>query len=456
MMTLCRKPNRPRGAAFPAAALGLAFLAALAASPSAWAARPVSGNEVGVGPKEVVRDDLYIAGNTVTIDGTVTGDVVAAAQRVVLNGRVGGDFMAVAQTVVVNGEVGDDIRVGAQAVQLTGKAQVGSDVLSGVYSFEQQAGSHIGRDLLLGGYQGRIAGDVGRDIRVAANRLELSGKVGGNVFAGVGGEKEEAGGPPPGTFMASAGISLPSVPPGLTLTSGARLGGKLVYTSEQKANIASGATIAQGVTHKVPRPSREEREKRPTAASWVLNQLRRLVALVIVGLLMVWLVPGWTRAVGDAVKARPLPSFGWGFVASFIFIAAVLGIFTIMVVLAVLFGLLTIGGILGLVLALGIVAEMLLFFGFALFVAFGAPVIISSLGGRLVFQRVRDDLADNLLVSFLAGVVVLWLLTAIPVVGLLVSLLVTLFGLGGLWLWATELMSGQPVPSRPPLTENAE
>ena len=68
----------------------LALVGLFAAAP-ARAADPRGGDQIVIGRDEVVADDLYLVGNTVTIDGTVKGDLVAFASQVTINGTVEGD-----------------------------------------------------------------------------------------------------------------------------------------------------------------------------------------------------------------------------------------------------------------------------------------------------------------------------------------------------------------------------
>src|SRR5687768_4284776 len=83
-------------------ALLLALVGLFAAAP-ARAADTRGGDQVVIGRDEVIDDDLYVAANTVTIDGTVKGDLVAFASQITINGTVMGDVLAAGQGVIING-----------------------------------------------------------------------------------------------------------------------------------------------------------------------------------------------------------------------------------------------------------------------------------------------------------------------------------------------------------------
>src|SRR5262245_30355357 len=58
----------------------------------------------------------------------------------------------------------------------------------------------------------------------------------------------------------------------------------------------------------------------------------------------------WTRRLADTVETRPLPSLGWGVIAFFAFLAAVITILAVTIALAILLGYLTLGGLVGMIL----------------------------------------------------------------------------------------------------------
>ena len=135
---------------------------------TAWA-RPAEqgdvfrgGDRVEVGAGQTVPNDLFVAAETVTIDGTVQGDVGALARRVVVNGTVDGDLWAAAQLVEVKGRVLGDVRVFGGTLVVDGS--VGGNVQ---------------------GAAGRVevgtAGNVGGDMMVYTERVILKGRVQGDV-----------------------------------------------------------------------------------------------------------------------------------------------------------------------------------------------------------------------------------------------------------------------------------
>jgi cytoskeletal protein CcmA (bactofilin family) len=415
----------------------LALVGLFAAAP-ARAADTRGGDQVLIGSEEVIADDLYVAANTVTIDGTVKGDVVAIAGQVTINGTVEGDLLATGQGVVINGVVGDDVRAAGQAIMLGPRARVAGDLVIGGMSLENQSGSVVEGDLLIGAYQALLAGRIGQNVRGGMNRLELRGAVDGDVDVGVSGNDTVSG----LRFQPAAQTPIPAVPPNLTIADSARIGGKLLYQSSAEAAISPAAQVAGGIAF-----NRLTAAQSAASAPSIpgLYYLRRFAGLLLVGLLLLWLLPAWTRRMADSVEARPLPSLAWGVVAFVAFVAAVIAILIFTIALAIAFGYLTLGGLSALVIGLGLLANAALVLGYITFVGYVAAVVVALMAGRWLVQKAQPAWAELPLVPLAVGLVLYVALIAIPWLGPLVGLLVTLLALGALWEWGrATIQRGRP------------
>jgi len=419
--------------------IGLICLVLFTLVPVALAFESRGGDTVVIGTGEVVEDDLYVGANRFTLDGTIKGDLIVFGTTIEINGTVEGDLIAGGQSVTVRGTVTDDARIAGMALTLDSEAQVGSDVVAAGFSMEDK-GSSVGGDFLYFGYQALLAGDVAQDLTVGVGGLQLSGSVGGDVKAEIG-EAEE--GPPPTffmTFMPDA-PAMPSVPVGLTVDEGARIGGKLDYTSTREWSIPSGVATGAITRHEPEIEVEVEVVVSPAqrAAAWFLGHLRRLVTLLLVGLLMVWVIPGWTKRVAGALQDKPLPSLGWGVVAIAAFFLALLVILIATIIVAVVLGIITLGGLAGTMVQTGILTMALLAFFFSIAVTYITKVVVSFLGGRLILARLKPDWAEGRTWPLVVGVVLFVIITAIPILGWLVKLVVVLLGLGALWLLGRDV-----------------
>ena len=142
----------------------LMLLVGLLIVPSVWAVESQSGDQVIIGPDEVVDDDLYATANQVVVEGTSRGDLVAFGQSVTVDGTVEGDLIAAGQSVEIGGEVDDDARIAGQALLLGDGASVGDDLIAAAYSLKNEPESNVGGTLWYAGYQALLAGTVGEDL----------------------------------------------------------------------------------------------------------------------------------------------------------------------------------------------------------------------------------------------------------------------------------------------------
>ncbi len=421
----------------------LAALVTLFAATPARAGEIRGGDDIVISRGEVVEGDLYLAGNTVTIDGMIKGDLVAVASQITINGAVEGDLLAAGQGVVINGTVGDDVRAAGQAILLGPGTRVRGDLAIGGLSLENQAGSLVQGDLLIGAYQALLSGEIGRNITGGLNRLELRGPIGGDVNISVSGDSD----PSAVQFSPAGQIPIPRVRPNLTVADSARIGGKLIYRSRAAAEVNPVAQVG-GITFE-PQPT--EPVTQPAVPG--LSYLQRFASLLLVGLLLLWLTPAWTRRLADTVEARPLPSLGWGLLAFFAFFAALLAVLVLTIAIAVLLGWLTLGGLVAMTITLGVLLTAALFVGYITFVAYVAEIVVGYVAARWLLRRTQPAWAERPIVPLILGVLLYVILRAIPGLGALVALAAVLLGLGALWEWGrVTFQRSRPTPTQTPVS----
>jgi cytoskeletal protein CcmA (bactofilin family) len=408
------------------------LLAVLFSSVPVEAAEFKTGKDVTIAQDEVIDDDLYMTGETVTVKGRVKGDVVASGKVVRIEGVVEGDVMAAGQAVVIDGEVHDDVRIAGMTLKLGEAARVGDDLFAAGFSFESDAGSQVAGRTSLTGYQALIAGEHHEDLQAALVGLRIEGWVAGNVEAAV----ESEAGPAWWTQFMQSPVPLPVVEPGLTLASGARVGGELSYKSKSAADIADGARVSGETLHEV--------EEVATAPPVSLGQrlgksARWFVALFLVGALLLWLVPDKMVGVANTLVDRLLASLGWGVVTLLGFPVAMILVLVVTLVLAMVFGFMTLGKVAALIVILGLVIEILLGAKMWIAVAFLAPIAAAFAGGRWLLTR-GEALEKSRYLSLLVGLVLLVLFSSVPFVGTLVRWLMVLIGLGAGSYWSVRYL----------------
>ncbi len=352
----------------------------LALTPSRAAAADVrSGQDITIGANETIDDDLYLFGNNISILGTVRGDVIAFGQSVSVNGSISGDLIAAANTIAIRGQVGGSVRGAAASITLSGR--VSDDLLAAGNDITVLINGRVGRDAVVAGNTATFSGQVGRDVRAGATTLTIDAPVGRDVVAQVN---------------------------RLQLTDKAAVEGSLTYTSANEAQIAVPGSVKGRTERRVPESTRQTPVVQGPAAL-VLDWLRGLVGLLILGLLVVFFFPGFARRSGETLMRSPWLSLAVG--------ALVLIGLPILAIVFFIIGAL-IGGW-----WIGFVVLSL----FIVLIALSIPVTSVGMGGALL--RVTQRPGPPWL-ALLLGLVVLLIVALVPIVGGIVIFLALLFGMG--------------------------
>jgi cytoskeletal protein CcmA (bactofilin family) len=375
----------------------LPALLTLAPAP-AFAADLRQGSAITVSAGQTVRDDLYVAAGTVDVSGTVDGSLLATGGTITMGGTITHDLMVAGGTVNVSGDVKGTIRVTGGTVTITGP--VGEDVVMAGGTLDLRSSANVGRDLVVAGGTATLAGNIGRNVVANVGTLILRGKVGGSVDANV---------------------------DQLRVEDGARILGKLTYTSDNQAFVARGGSIAGTVRHSVPAHPTPAQRFLDGLVSWI----RTLVGLFALGLVVMLLFPRFSQGTTETLRDSPWASAGLGLVL----------LIGVPIVALIVFGIgLLVGGW-----WLGLAALALYGLGLAL-----AYVIAALFIARYGFERLRLPIIHPLL-SLLVGLVILTLVGLIPVLGGVVSLLALVFGLGAITLTLTRLRKSGTASAPPPV-----
>ena len=352
---------------------------ALTPSPAAAAdIRQGMDKDIVIGTTETIDDDLYAFGVNISINGTIKGDLIATGQNISVDGNVTGDVIAGGSSVSIRGQVGGSVRAAGQSLFIDGK--IANDVVFGGREFELTANGRVGRDALVAAANTTLSGQIGRDLQVGSASVKIDGGVGRNVLASV---------------------------DRLQLTERATVGGTLKYTSKNEAQIANTSSVKGAIQRETPDAGRAPLVTGPAAL--VLDWVKGLIGLLILGILVVFFFPGFSRRAGEALVRSPWISLAVG--------ALVLVGVPILAVLFFVLGILIGGWWIGLV--------VLALYGVVL--ALSIPVAGVGVGGAILRLTSRPV---PVWLALLIGLVVLLLVALIPILGPLVFFIACLFGMG--------------------------
>jgi cytoskeletal protein CcmA (bactofilin family) len=454
--------------------LGLAVSLGLASAVGFGGTRPVQAAEIrttGVlNSGETIDDDLIISGNTVRVDGTVNGLLIAAGSNVTVNGTINGDAILLGQdvtlsdkatvtgnvfsgarSVIVNGNVNGSIAAGSASMGTN--AKVGRNIYYGGYSLETQAGSDVARSLYFGGYQAVLKGKIARDLQASGGALEIDGAIGGDAQVEVASPGQNTG-----PIYFGPGAQMPaSIPSGLRVGPNAKIGGKLLYTSPVDQSAAVQAAPAGGIVYQTPVP--KERAEQPRAVrvvmpflNWFVAFLRNFITLLLLGLLAVWLIPVIVNRTSEIARLKTLQSAGYGLLTIIVgYVGAAIAI-AVILALGLFLTLITLGGLSRTVFGLGFTGLAFVFAVFILLVSYASKLVVAYLIGDLILAAIAPTLSGRRYWAMALGVLIYALLRAIPFLGWIIAVLVTITGVGALWLYYRSRTARPGIPVAPVAT----
>ena len=378
-------------------ALLIAFIVALIGAPAAFAADFRTDTSISIGDDEVINDDLYLFGTTITVNGIVNGDLFAAGNSLTVNGTVNGNVFLVGQEVTVNGAVSRGARITANNATISGS--IGEDLLLLGNSTGIHGGATIGRDLIATVASLTLDGMVQRRFAGKAQTVTLNGSVGSNIDISV----EE-----------------------LTITEDASIGGDLTYRSNEMAEIAGGADIGGDVNYEMVGEADIETG---FSIDSVVPSIIGLIMTAVYGTALLLIFPRLTVTASNQLLEKPLMSIGMGIV--FLIVVPIVSVLVMITVIGI---------------PLGLIA--LLLYGIALF---SAQVFVGMTLGRLILSFFSDG--NRRMIQFLGlllGLLILFGVSFIPYFGPWAPLVVIILGLGGLMLAIGRLRHDQARGSAQP------
>lgn len=401
-------------------ALGLVLLAAFW-MPSPGKAQGITFRD-SIPEGQVVDQNLILNGTEVSINGTVNGDVLAFGQNITVNGQVNGSLLAVGESITINGQISNSVVAGGIMLEIGPDGQIGRDLYFSGARLTLAEGSATQRDVNCVSLEAQFSGAIGRDLNAIIGPVRIAELILVPLrdrITLIGAINQDGTKPADAPMLSSIGSGL-LAPASSWLTDGQK-------SAQQAAQI--------------------DTERLQT---WGMALLRNLIALLAVGLLGIWLLPGPFNWASDKVQQAPwrMALSGLTFYLGGWFVA-VLG-FGLIVVFALFFYMISLPN-LGFVLGtLGLTGLGLGVSVFWLSIAYVSKLIIALLIGRLLLQRFAPRYAQSNLWSLLLGVVLYALVASIPYLGWVVATLVTFFGLGALWVVAFQPKTQQPIMEIPP------
>lgn len=353
-----------------------------------WSAQALlkqSEEIVFVGSDEVIDDNLVIFADFADIQGEIRGDLILAVGSANIKGVVAGDVLGVAGDITISGPVEGDVRVAAGTINVNSTVGGNVNAVGGKTLVGSEA--EVGHSLSIVSGILNLNGAVVKNINGIVGQAAINAPVGGDIFLNIDSDGQ------------------------LILSPEARIGGNINYVSGQEIRRLPGAEVA-GIIRKIELPIKGSSSDKLFSGLMSIILSVGIFGLLVVGLLLIKLFPGFARRISDTMVEHPGRLIAWGFVYFWLIPLAII-LFAITII--------------GLPLAF-IVASLYKIF---LYIA----VVFASLAvGRWLLKKINKTDA-NLLFSFVIGIIIITILIIIPFIGWFIGLVFIWWGLAALVDW---------------------
>lgn len=383
---------------FYTGSLIFSFLVLFLFIPAQVSAKVISSeSDVTIESGEVIDDDLFIGGETVTFEGTVNGDLYVAGGEIRVDGTVNGDLLAAGGMIQVSGIITDDLRAAGGNLTIS-EAQIGDNASLAGGNVTIDDNTTIGGSLTFGTGNLVITGKVLRNIVGGGGAVNINGPVSRNVRVGAGQLR----------FGPKASVA-----------------GDVIYSSEEDLKMDKSATIAGQLRQVIPEVGKATKRTVRQIPAVVKDikigfKLWAYLAALLVGFIILRLARKPVEEIANTIQSQAWESLGWGFLIFLIAGPAFL-LLTITVV----------GIPLAFILGILFIIEIYL-----------AKIFVGIVMGQLVLDLFRKSQASTY--TLLAvGLAVYYVISSVRLIGGLISLATILFALGAIFIYKRKLLASK-------------
>jgi cytoskeletal protein CcmA (bactofilin family) len=350
------------------------------------------GPNADVTSSEVIKGDIFLSGDRLSVDGTVEGDVYAFGRSLDVTGHVLGDVIVFAHDVHVTGQVDGNVRSFANSLTVSGT--LGRSLTSFCEELKLDKTGKVNRSVTSLASRVLLDGHVGLDLLAFNDRMDLKGQVGGEIQ--MRGE----------TF---------------TIDSSAQVGGPIHYKGAKPPEVSSQAKLASPVDYEHVEKHHEYRD-----SGYYIWAVILAAAFVVFGLVLLSLMPDFGR---DTVRAAESYGASLGLGVLVIFAVPIASIICAVTVVGLFVGCST--------------------FALWLIALYSAQIVVGGLVGQWILGRTTEKWP--MIGRMAMGVVIIRIVTLLPYGGW-IKFAVVLWGLGAISLALYKRLQRTPsIPIPPPM-----
>jgi hypothetical protein len=331
-----------------------------------------TGENLVITKGEVVNDDIYFAGNTVTVEGIINGDLVAAGSEIRVTGTINGGIIAAGGFIIIDGNVTNDLRAAGGTIDIRGNIEDNVLVFGGNFILEK--GARIARDLTIGVGNARIDGTVNGNINGQASDMQMSGTTQGNVTI--------------------------EIENNMRILPGAKIGGNLEYSSSKSQEIAGN--ITGKTTYK---------EMQKKTESGISGEIAGYLWLLLIGILSLIFAPVISQNISDRISLYPLKSLLWG-----ILILVVTPVIAILLLITII----------------GIPVSLILLAVYIIEI-YVSRIFIGLWVGQYVLKKLNREIRYKPIILAI-GLLFVFIGINLPILGIFIHFIIIILGLGAIVL----------------------
>lgn len=359
------------------------FLLLISASPvQAMLIR--SGENISLSSDQIIDEAVMVAGNQITINSTINGNLYCAGRDILINAQVNGSIFCIGQNIKISGTTQDNIFTAGQNISTDATA---ANLTAAGQSLTVQPDAEISQDVILAGQDINLSGNFGRDLMVAGENFTHSGTVSRHVrFYGR----------------------------NINLQPQSAISGNLDYYIPQDLMVNIDKDLVSGTisAHRVATPDKSP-QLALTPAAHLLRLVYSIISFLLIGLVLLSLNRQKTLSVVSIINTRSLSSLLVGFAV------LILTPFAFIILLVT---------VIGVPLA------------FLILLAYIIGIMLATVYSSISFGQMlahRFNLSGQYLQPvfyLLLGLPLLWLIFNIPLLGWLIALISFFLGLGAFFL----------------------
>jgi predicted acyltransferase (DUF342 family) len=392
----------------------LVFIVCLVSASVTPAIQIIATESFTVNSDETITNECWVAAKAVEVSGTVQDDFLAICPggpalfgNARLRGAFQNDVWALGNSVELTGTTEEHARLFATSEIILG-GQVGISAVAVGKTVTLTTNFVTHGDALLVGQSVVVAGDIRGNLKVLADAVTLHGHVNGNV-----------------RIVANDIVVMP----------GTKIGGDLVYTAPKDLFLDPGQMELDGRLVRKEFDAIQVKTTPPTLYDIIVTQAVFYLGALAAGIPFVAIFPRFT---GQAV--RWIRQSAWkctlvGFVSfCLIPMTSLFVFFTI----------------------IGIPLSLLLLLIYMIMIYLSKIVVALGIGG-IALRRHGPQPFRHVFSALSLGLIAIYVVTALPFLGLATAIVVLLTGLGGMVLaiFSSQLAANQPLPPPIPQTDGS-